>query len=153
MYIYTNSYTNVVKDFLRKEKIYKTFFQFHNCNLHNSSVNTWQGCVYVCVCVRAHARAYARTLSRILLFATPQTAARWAPLSMGFSRKEYGSGAPFPSPGNLPDSGMEPGSPALQADSLLSEPPGKPSKRSQVYLLFRTSVPGLPWTGSGDGGG
>ena len=105
MYIYTNSYTNVVEDFLRKEKIYKTFFQSHNCNLHNSPVNTWQGCVYV-VCARA--------LSRILLFATPQTAARWAPLSMGFSRQEYGSGVPFPSPGNLPDSGMEPGSPALQ---------------------------------------
>ena len=47
------------------------------------------------------------------------------PLSMGFSRQEYWSGLPFPSPGDLPDPGIEPGAPALQADSLLSEPPGK----------------------------
>ena len=45
---------------------------------------------------------------------------------MGFSRQEYWSGLPFPSPGDLPDPGIEPGSPALEADSLLSEPPGKP---------------------------
>ena len=44
---------------------------------------------------------------------------------MGFSRQEYWSGLPFPSPGDLPDPGIEPGSPALQADALLSEPPGK----------------------------
>ena len=48
------------------------------------------------------------------------------PLSMEFSRQEYWSGLPFPSPGNLPDPGTEPGSPALQADTLPSEPPGKP---------------------------
>ena len=46
----------------------------------------------------------------------------------GFPRQEYWSGLPFPSPGDLPDRGIEPGSPALQADSVLSEPPGKPSK-------------------------
>ena len=45
---------------------------------------------------------------------------------MGFSREEYCSGLPFPSPGALPDPGIEPGSPAFQADSLLSEPQGKP---------------------------
>ena len=49
-----------------------------------------------------------------------------APLSMGFSKQEYWSGLPFPSPGDLPDPGTEPGSPALQADSLPSEPPEKP---------------------------
>ena len=48
-----------------------------------------------------------------------------APLFMKFSRQEYWSGLPFPSPGDLPDPGNEPGSPALQADPLLSEPPGK----------------------------
>ena len=45
---------------------------------------------------------------------------------MEFSRQEYWSESPFPSPGDLPDPGIEPGSPALQADSLSSEPPGKP---------------------------
>ena len=48
------------------------------------------------------------------------------PLSMEFSRKEYWSGLPFPSPGDHPDPGIKPGSPALEADSLPSEPPGKP---------------------------
>ena len=59
-------------------------------------------------------------------FATPWTVACQALLSMGFSRQEYWSGLPFPSPGDLPDSGIEPGSPALEADALTSEPPGKP---------------------------
>ena len=58
---------------------------------------------------------------------TPGTAARQAPLSMEFSRQEYWSGLPFPSPGDLPHPGIKPGSPALPVDSLLSEPPGKPS--------------------------
>ena len=49
-----------------------------------------------------------------------------APLSMGFSRQEYWSRVPFPSSGDLPDPGIEPGSPTLQTDSLPSEPPGKP---------------------------
>ena len=47
---------------------------------------------------------------------------------MGFSRQEYWSGLPFPSPGDLPNPGIEPGSPALQEDALLSTPPGKPGK-------------------------
>ena len=46
---------------------------------------------------------------------------------MGFSRQEYWSGLPFPSPGDLPDPGIEPRSPSLEADALTSEPPGKPS--------------------------
>ena len=57
----------------------------------------------------------------------PWTVACLAPLSMGFSREEYWSGLPFPPPGNLPNSGIKPGSPILQADSLPSEPPEKPS--------------------------
>ena len=56
--------------------------------------------------------------------ATPWTVACQAPLSMGFSRQEYWSGLPFPSPGDLPDPGIKPGPPALQADALPSEPPG-----------------------------
>ena len=57
----------------------------------------------------------------------PWTIAHQAPLGMEFSRQEYWSGLPFPSPGDLPNRGIEPRSPALQADSLLSEPQGKPS--------------------------
>ena len=53
------------------------------------------------------------SLSHVQLFATPRTVAYQAPLSMGFSRQEYWSGLPFPSPGDLPDPGIEPGSPAL----------------------------------------
>ena len=56
----------------------------------------------------------------------PMTVAHQAPLSMGFSRQEYWSGLPFPSPGNFPDPGIESGSLALQEDSLPSELPGKP---------------------------
>ena len=55
---------------------------------------------------------------------TPWTIACQAPLSMGFSRQEYWSGLPFPSPGDLPNPGIEPRSPALQADSLPTELPG-----------------------------
>ena len=57
--------------------------------------------------------------------ATPWTVAHQAPPFMGFSRQEYWSRLPFPSPRDLPDPGIEPGSPALQADALTSEPPGK----------------------------
>ena len=71
-------------------------------------------------------------LSRVGLCATPWTVAYQAPLSMGFSRQEYWSGLPFPSPGDLPDPGIEPGSPALQTDALPSEPPGKPNPISVV---------------------
>ena len=53
-----------------------------------------------------------------------------------FSKQEYWSGLPFPSPGDLPDSGIEPWSPALQADSLPSEPPGKPGRS----LVIRFTV-------------
>ena len=60
------------------------------------------------------------------------TVAHQAPQSMEFSRQEYWSGLPFPSPGDLPNPGIEPGSPALQADALPSEPPGKPIVQHQV---------------------
>ena len=53
---------------------------------------------------------------------TPWTAAHQAPLSLGFPRQEYWSGLPFPSPGDILDLGIESGSPAFQADSLLTEP-------------------------------
>ena len=75
------------------------------------------------------------------IFVTPWTVAYQACPSMGFSRNEWWSGLPFPSPGDLPDPGIEPRSPALQADALPSEPPGKsglnfkkPISRGQQYL-------------------
>ena len=60
-----------------------------------------------------------------LTLVTPWTVARKALLSMGFFRQEYWSGLSFPSPGDLPNPGIEPRSPALQAGALPSEPPGK----------------------------
>ena len=70
-----------------------------------------------------------KSLSCVQLFATPWIIAYQAPPSMGFSRQEYQNGLPFPSPGDLPDPGIESRSPALQADALPSEPPGKPPQK------------------------
>ena len=88
----------------------------------------------LCVC--------AKSLSRVQLFVTPWTVARQASLSMGFSRQKYWSGLPFPSPGDLPDAGIQPRSPALQADSLLTElrgkhppPPPAPAPAPALALL------------------
>ena len=86
-----------------------------------------------------------KSLSRVRLFVTPWTVAYQAPQSVEFSRQEYCSGLPFPSPGNLPNSEIEPRSPALQADALPSEPPGRsrPSLGTANYQLtnlFNLSV-------------
>ena len=67
-----------------------------------------------------------KSLCRVQLFGTPWTVAYQASPSMGFSRQEYLSGLPFPSPGDLPDPGIKPRSPELQADALPSKLPGKP---------------------------
>ena len=67
-----------------------------------------------------------------LTLCNPMEPARF--LSVEFSRQEYWSGLLFPSPGDLPDPGIEPGSPALQAHSFTTEPPGKPSIILKVYL-------------------
>ena len=79
------------------------------------------------------------------ILVTPWTVACQAPLSMAFSRQEYWSGVPFPFPGNLPDLGIEPGSPALQEDSLLSEPPGKPMFTYMIYLFIHHQGPCMVW--------
>ena len=70
-----------------------------------------------------------KSLGCVQVFATPWTVAYQAPLSIAFSRQEHCSGLPFPSPGDLPNPGIVPGSPTLQGkvDALLSEPPGKPT--------------------------
>ena len=62
-----------------------------------------------------------KLLGRVRLFVTPWTVARQAPLSMGILQARNWSGLPYPTPGDLPDPGIEPGSPALQADSLPAE--------------------------------
>ena len=81
---------------------------------------------------------------------TPWTVAHQAPLFMGFPRQEYWNGLPFPSPGDLPNSGIEPRSPALQTDTLPSEAPGKPytaketkNKQKAIYgmrVIFANNV-------------
>ena len=82
-----------------------------------------------------------KSFSCIRLFATPWTVAHQVPPSMGFSRQEYWSGLPFPPPGDLPNPWIEPRSPTLQADALISEPPGKQCGRPAFDPWVRKS----PW--------
>ena len=86
------------------------------CNLNFSKIIKRNLCICFIV----------RYFSCVQLFATPQMVAYQALPSMGFSRQEYWSGLPFPSPADLPKPGIKPRSPALQTDALSSEPPGKP---------------------------
>ena len=74
-----------------------------------------------------------KLLSRPTLF-EPMHCSLQASPSMGFSRQEYWSGVPLPSPGDLPDPGIEPGSPALRVDTLPSELPGKPVPSNRVFI-------------------
>ena len=74
-----------------------------------------------------------KSLSCVRLFATPWTVAHESPLSMGFSRQKYWSGLPFPSPRDLPDPGIEPRAPALQADSL-------PTARREAKTRYNLEV-------------
>ena len=89
-------------------------------------------------------------LSRVQLFATPWTVAHQAPLSMGFSRQEYWSGLPCPSPANLSGPAIEPGSPALQTNSLPTEPPGDLGAKTKVVspLFFQRLSSQLALSGS-----
>ena len=93
-------------------------------------------CKYACVCIYAYVCIYVcggGLVSKLCLtLATLWTVAHQAPLSMDVSRQEYWSGFPLPSPGDLSDRGIKPRSPALQADSLLSEPPGL---SVSIYLI------------------
>ena len=80
-------------------------------------------------------------------FVTPWTVVHQAPLFVGFPRQEYWSEFPFPSPGDFPNPGMKSGSPALQADSLPSEPPGKPVNTVLQWVAYpfseESSDPGI----------
>ena len=89
-------------------------------------------------------RKKVKSLSHVWLFETPWTVACQAPPSKGFSRQEYWSGLPFPSPGDLPNPGIKPRSPSLKAASLLSDPPGRPMElfkwgRGSVITSFSAS--------------
>ena len=81
-----------------------------------------------------------KVLSRVWLFVTPWTIACQASPSMGFSRQVYWSGLPFPFPGDLTDPGIKPESPALQADSLPSEPPWKPTTHNLIQIKPASKV-------------
>ena len=74
-----------------------------------------------------------KSLSHVRLFLTLWAVAHQASRSRGFSRHEYWSGLPFPSPGDLSDPGIEPRSPTLQAEALTSEPPGRPHFRERRH--------------------
>ena len=101
--------------------------------LHSHTVGHYpKGYIYILyICIY---RSEVKSLSCVRLFATPWTVAYQAPPSMGLSGQEHWSGLPFPSPGDLPDPGIEPRSPTLQADTLTSEPPGKPHIRIYMYI-------------------
>ena len=92
--------------------------------------------VCVCVCVCARTRTHALIAQLLQLFVTPWTAACQAPLSMGFPRQRYWSGLLFPLQGVFLNQGPNPKSLALQADSLLSEPPGKPTVALNKFIIL-----------------
>ena len=98
--------------------------QVYNCYFRLKLINSI--CFHLCILRVGHISCGSLSLSRVQLFATPWTLACQAPMSMEFSRQEYWSGLLFPSPGDLPNWRIKPGSPALQADSLPPESPGKP---------------------------
>ena len=91
-----------------------------NCSLFCSSVHEiLQTRVLEWVAISFSKIKKVKLLSRVRLFVTPWTVPCQAPQSMEFSRQEYWSGLPFPSPGDLPDPGTEPGSPTLQTDAFI----------------------------------
>ena len=99
-------------------------------NLERTWLNTWWMFHSCFSSFSKYLIDYVLMLSYVWLFVTPWTVAHKVPLSMEFSRQEYWSRLPFLSPGDLPYPGIKPGSPALQTDSLPTEPLGKP-----IYLI------------------
>ena len=96
--------------------------------------------VYLTIHIFINMKVKVKSLSRVQLFATPWTVAYQASPSMGFSRQEYRSGLPFPFPGHLPNPGIKPRSPTLQADALPSEPPEKPLYYYKAKLKFTHAI-------------
>ena len=95
-------------------------------------------------CAWLHVAAYCLVSESCLILRDTWTLALQVPLSLGFSRQDYWSGLPFPSPGNLSDPGIKTWSPALQADSLLSERQGKLSWQSPQFIKYSSlQIPNL----------
>ena len=120
-----------------------------------TTITTWSFNLLFRIVIVAVIVDVLKSLSRVWLFVASWTVPCQAPLSMWFSRQEYWSRLPFPSPGDLPNPGIKPKSPALQADSLPSEPPQKPWHEASPFdsswvlpvgggLLVSCSLPGFP---------
>ena len=103
------------------------------CPWDSPGKNTGVGCHFFLHCMKV--KSESEVAQSCLTPPDPMDCSLASPLSMEFSRQEYWSGFPFPSPGNLPESGIEPGSPALEADALTSEPPGKPHAAAAAKSL------------------
>ena len=104
-------------------KFFKVKSLFSTCFY---SVNRFTGIWSFYTQIFPHEKSECYSLNHVHIFVTPWTIAWQAALSMEFCSQEYWSGLPLPSPSNLPNPGIKPRSPTLQADSLLTEPPGKP---------------------------
>ena len=99
----------------------------YSCLENSMDKGAWWATVHGLSDQHFHFIYFSESVSCAQFFVAPWTVAHQAPLSMEFSRQKYWRGLSFPSPGNLPNPRIELQSPALQADSLLSGPPGKPS--------------------------
>ena len=105
------------------------------CPWDSPGKNTRVCCHFLLECMKVNSESEV-TQSCLTLRDPMDCVAYQAPPSMEFSRQEYWCGLPFPSLGDLPDPGIEPGSPALQADTLPSEPPGKPLVLLMWYITL-----------------
>ena len=110
-----------ISTFLNDCKILSEPRHIHSTK-YKSSIECCHGTEYSCYKDYVHVQL----LSRVWLSATPWTVAHQTPMSMGFSRQEYWSGLPFPTPGDLPNPGIKPTSPPLAGGFFLTVPPGKP---------------------------
>ena len=112
----------------------------------HSSILAWR--ILSITLLASESEVKVKSLSHVQLFGTPWTVAYQAPLSMGFFRQKYWSGLPFPFPGDLPDPGVKPAIPKLEADSLPIESLGKPifkqyCKLNICYQCVNVSFPFL----------